>query len=192
MIILKRNKENSKETLNKYLDLSDQTKFRLSEIKKIKDYFNSENQERKPTNKKISKYIPVFDYIDKTVIFLSATSGEICIISFASIIPVPGGIASLRFTLLFFLTTGIIKKLLKITRNQKKKHNKIVLLAKSKLSSIESLISQALIDLEIIHKEFKTIADDKEKYEKKKEGIRMMKSSDELNKKGNKIKAIEL
>ena len=192
MIILKRNKENSKETLNKYLDLSDQTKFRLSEIKEIKDYFNSENQERKPTNKKISKYIPVFDYIDKTVIVLSATSGEICIISFASIIPVPAGIASLRFTLVFFLTTGIIKKLLKITRNQKKKHNKIVLLAKSKLSSLESLISQALIDLEIIHKEFKTIADDKEKYEKMKEGIRMMKSSDELNKKGNKIKAIEL
>ena len=66
------------------------------------------------------------------------------------------------------------------------------MLAKSKLSSIESLISQALIDLEIIHEEFKTIADDKEKYEKTKEGIRMMKSSDELNKKGNKIKAIEL
>ena len=192
MIILKRNKENSKETLNKYLDLSDQTKFRLNEIKEFKDYFNSENQERKPTNKKISKYIAVFDYIDKTVIVLSATSGEICIISFASIIAVPAGIASLRFTLVFSLTTVIIKKLLKITRNQKKKHNKIVLLAKSKLSSIESLISQALIDLEIIHEEFKTIADDKEKYEKMKEGIRMMKSSDELNKKGNKIKAIEL
>ena len=192
MIILKRNKENSKETLNKYLDLSDQTKFRLNEIKEIKDYFNSENQERKPTNKKISKYIAVFDYIDKTVIVLSATSEEICIISFASIIAVPAGIASLGFTLVFSLTTGIIKKLLKITRNQKKKHNKIVLLAKSKLSSIESLISQALIDLEIIHEEFKTIADDKEKYEKMKEGIRMMKSSDELNKKGNKIKAIEL
>ena len=192
MIILKRNKENSKETLNKYLDLSDQTKFRLNEIKEFKDYFNSENQERKPTNKKISKYIAVFDHIDKTVIVLSAMSGGICIISFASIIAVPAGIASLRFTLVFSLTTGIIKKLLKITRNQKKKHNKIVLLAKSKLSSIESLISQALIDLEIIHEEFKTIADDKEKYEKMKEGIRMMKSSDELNKKGNKIKAIEL
>ena len=53
-----------------------------------------------------------------------------------------------------FLKTGIIKKLLK---NNKK--------AKNKLSSIESLISQALIDLEIIHEEFKTIADDKEKYE---------------------------
>ena len=102
LIILKMNKGNSKETLNKYLDLSSQTKFRLNEIKEIKDYFNSENQERKPMNKKLSKYIAVFDYIDKTLIVLSARSGGICIISFASIIAVPEGIESLRFTLVFF------------------------------------------------------------------------------------------
>ena len=96
------NKGNSKETLNKYLDLSDQKKFRLNEIKEIKDYFNSENQERKPMHKKLSKYIAVFDYIDKTLIVLSAMSGGICIISFASIIAVTEGIESLRFTLVFF------------------------------------------------------------------------------------------
>ena len=65
----------------------------------------------------------------------------------------------------FFLTTGIMKKLLKITRNKKRKHNETVMLAKSKLNSIETLISQALIDLEIRHKEFKTIVNEKEKYE---------------------------
>ena len=65
----------------------------------------------------------------------------------------------------FFLTTGIMKKLLKITRNKKRKHNETVMLAKSKLSSIETLISQALTDLEIRHKEFKTIVNEKEKYE---------------------------
>ena len=53
----------------------------------------------------------------------------------------------------------------------------------AKLNSIETLISQALIDLEISHEEFKTIANGKEKYEKMKEDIRMIKSSDELNKK---------
>ena len=62
-----------------------------------------------------------------------------------------------------------------------KKHNKIVMLAKSKLNSIESLISQALIDLDISHEEFKTIVNEKEKYEQIKESIRNTKSRDELS-----------
>ena len=60
-----------------------------------------------------------------------------------------------------FLTTGIIKMLLEITRNKKKKHNKIVMLAKSKLNSIETLISEGLIDLGIRHEEFKAIINEK-------------------------------
>ena len=56
------------------------------------------------------------------------------------------------------------------------------MLAKSKLNSIETLKSQALIDLEICHEEFKTIVNEKEKYEKMKEDIRMIKSSNENNK----------
>ena len=84
-------------------------------------------------------------------------------ISFASVIGVPAGISSGIFALVFSLTTGIIKKLLEITRNKKKEeNNKILMLAKRKLNSIESLISQALIDLEINHKEFKTSINEKE------------------------------
>ena len=71
-----------------------------------------------------------------------------------SIVRAPVGIASVSFTLIFSLTTGIIKKLLSITRNKKKKHDKILMLAKSKLNSIETLVSQALIDMETSHKEF--------------------------------------
>ena len=52
------------------------------------------------------------------------------------------------------------------------KPDKIVMLAKSKFNSIETLISQALIDLEISHEEFKTIDKEKEKYEKMKENLR--------------------
>ena len=84
------------------LNLSDQTKFRLAEINKIKNYFNSEIQERKTMSNKLSKYIAAFDYIDKTLIFLSAASGVISIISFTSVIGVPAGIASASFTLIFF------------------------------------------------------------------------------------------
>ena len=158
---------NSIETVsNKHLDLSTQTKFRLNENKDIEDYFNSEIWERKIMSKKVSKYIVAFDYTDKTLIVLSSTSGGISIISFTGIIRVPVGITSASFTLeFFFLTTGIMKKLLKITRNKKRKHNETVMLAKSKLNSIETLISQALTDLEIRHKEFKTIVNEKEKYE---------------------------
>ena len=84
------------ETINS--NLSDQTNFRSNEINKIKDYFNSEIQERKIMSKKLSKYIASFDYIDKTLIVLSATSGGVSIISSASVVGAPAGIASASFT----------------------------------------------------------------------------------------------
>ena len=104
--------------------------------------------------------------LTRLLILLSATSGRVSIISFASVIGAPAGITRASFTLMFSLVTEIIKKLLQITRNKKKKRNKIVVLAKSKLNSIETLISQVLIDLEISHEEFKIIVNEKEKYER--------------------------
>ena len=77
------------------------------------------------------------DYIDKILIVLSETTGGVSIISFTSVIGTPVGIASASFTLIFSLTTGIIKKLLNITR-KKKKHHKIIMLAKSKLNRIDT------------------------------------------------------
>ena len=75
----------------------------------------------------------------------------------ARFVRAPVGIASPSFTLIFSLTTGMIKKLPSITRNKKKKHDKSLILAKSKLNSIETLVSQALIDMEISHEEFNAI-----------------------------------
>ena len=139
--------------------LSDQTKFRLYEIKKIENYFINEINERESYSKKLNKYVTIFDYIDKILIVLSATSSGVSIISFISIIGVPAGIASASFTLIFSITAGIIKKLLSTTIKKKKKHNQILMLAKSKYNSIEDLISQALIDTDISHKELITISD---------------------------------
>ena len=119
--------------------------------------------------KKLSKYIAAFYYFDNTLIVLSAASGGISVISFTSVIGVPVGIANASFSLIFFLTTGIIKKPIKIARNRKKKHDKIVILAKSKLNKIEKLKSQALIDLEISREEYKSILNEEEKYRKLKE-----------------------
>ena len=78
--------------------------------------------------------------------------------------------------------------MLKITRNKKKKHNKIVLLAKSKLNSTEMLMPKALIDLNITHKQFKTIVNEKEKYEQMKESIRNTKSRVELSENSKNIR----
>ena len=123
--------------------------------------FQKFKKQEKKMSKKLSKYIAVFDYISKTLINLSATSGGISIISFTSVTGVPTGIASASFRPAFSLATGIIKKVIKITRNKQKKHNKIVMLAKIRLNSIETLISPGLIDLEISHEEFKTIVNEK-------------------------------
>ena len=78
----------------------------------------------------------------------------------------PVGIASASFTLIFSLTTGIIKKLLSITRNKSKKHDKIIILAKSKFNSIETVISQALIDMKMSHKKFAAIFKEIDRYKK--------------------------
>ena len=91
---------------------------------------------------------------------------------FRSVVGAPVGIESASITLIFSLTTGIVKKLLSTTRNKKKKHDKIFMLAKSKLNSIETLISQALIDMEISHEEYIAILKEKDKYEKMKEDLR--------------------
>ena len=100
------NECNSIEVTNRYSNLSDQTKFRLNEINKIEDYFNSEIQERKIMSKSLSKYVAAFDYFDKTLIVLSASSGRISNVSFTSFIGVLVGIASA--TLTTEIITGII------------------------------------------------------------------------------------
>ena len=110
----------------------------------------------------LSKYIATFDYIDKALIVLSATRGVIRIISFTSVVGVPVGTASASFSLAFSLATGIIKELLKIIRNKMKKHKTIFMVAKIKLNSIGTLVSEAIIDLEINHKDFNTIINEEE------------------------------
>ena len=148
--------------------LSDQTKFRLYEIKKIENYFINEINERESYSKILNKYVTIFYYIDKILIVLSATSSSVSIISFTSTIGVPVRTVSASFTLIFSITTRTITKLLSTTIKKKKKHDQILILAKSKYNSIKALISQALNDIDISHKEFITILNEKNTYEKMK------------------------
>ena len=119
-------------------NLTDQTKYRLNEITKIENYFIEEINQRKLCIKKLSKYVTTFNYIDKVLTVSSAASGGVSIISLTSVVGAPVGIASATFTLICCLTTGITKKVLSIARNKKKKHYKILILAKKKLNSMEA------------------------------------------------------
>ena len=171
-------------------DLSDQTKFRLYEIIKIENYFNLEINQRKLCSKKLSQYVSAFDYIEKIFIVWSATTRGVCIISHATVICTPVGIASAGFTTVFPLATGIIKKALKTTGNKKKKHDKILMSAKSKLNSIETLVSQAPIDMEINHEEFITILKEKDKYEKMKENLRSLSEKLEVKQENTRLNSV--
>ena len=116
------NESNSIKAIDK-TNLTNQTKFPLDEISKIENYFIEEINQRKSCSKKLSKYVTAFDYIDKVLIALSATSGGVSIISFTSAVGAPVGIASPSFTLIFSLTTGIVKKITEHNK-KKKKHDK--------------------------------------------------------------------
>ena len=74
-------------------------------------------------SKKLSKYISFFDYFDQSLIVLSVTSGGASTASFATVVGIPIGITSASLSLAFSLCTGLVKKLLKATRNKKKKHD---------------------------------------------------------------------
>ena len=130
---------------------------RLNKINEIKDYFIAESKERELMSIRLSKYI-------------------------AAVIGTPVGIASASLSLTFSLSTGVVKKLLKTTRNKNKKHNKIVMLARSKLNSIESKISEALMNNQISHEDFMTIINEERNYRELKESIRMMKDQEDKKK----------
>ena len=134
------------------IELTNVNKYRLDEINKIRDYFNNEINERK----------------DKIFIALSVSFGTLNLVSYASVVGTPAGIAGSSLSLIFTIGTGISKSLLKVTKKRKKKHNKIIALAKNKLNTIDN-VSSALNDSEIRHEEFTNIITETNIYENIKE-----------------------
>ena len=172
-MILKRMIELLKEYLKmNNVELTDVNNYRLNQIDKIKDYFNNEINERKGLIKKLNKYIVSFDYLDKILITLSESFGMLSIASYASVVGIPAGITGASLTLVFTVGTGISKSLLKLTKKRKEKHNKINVLAKNKLNTIDTLLSNALNDSKISHERFTNIITEKNIYENIKENIK--------------------
>ena len=155
--------------MNDIIELTDVNKYRLD---KIRDYFNNEIKERKDVIKKLNRYLVSFDYLDIIFVALSASFGTLSIASQATVIGIPGGDTGAYLTLIFTIGTGISKSLLKVTKKRKKKHNKIIALAKNKLNTIDTLLSSALNDSKISHEDFTNIITEKNIYENIKKNIK--------------------
>ena len=125
-----------------------------------------EIRERELISKNLSKYIASFDYLGKSLIISFVAAGSISIASFATVIGAPVGIMSASCSLAFSVITGFVKKFLKTIRNKKKKH-KTVMLARSKLNSIESKIPEVFMNNEISHEDFMTILHEEKKKRKR-------------------------
>ena len=171
---LKRTIELLKEYLrmNNIVESIDVNKYRLDEINKIRYYFDNEIKERKDIIKKLNKYLVSFDYLDKISITLSASFGTLSIVSYALVVGTPAGITRASLILVFTISAGISKSLLKLTKKRKKKHNKIIVLAKNKLNMIDTLLSSALNDSKISQEEFTNIINEANIYENIKENIK--------------------
>ena len=126
--------------MNESQNLNDQTRFRLNEINRIKDYFYSEIQERKTMSKKLSKYIAAFDYASKIFIAICNIWYLKCRISCNNCWN-SCCTSKCFFDCRVFCNNGDSKEIIKRDKEKKKKHNNIVILAKSKLNSIETLMS---------------------------------------------------
>ena len=160
-------------------NISNEKQLKLNKINQIKDYLLAKIRERELISKNLSKYIALLFLLSILVnyqFFLSVVASSISIASFSTLIGAPAGILGASCSLTFSITSGFVKNFLKTTRNKKKKHNKVVMLARSKLNSIESKISEALINNEISHEDFMTIVNEEKKYREFKESIRMMNS----------------
>ena len=142
----------------------DQSNYRPGEISKIKDYFNEKIKYQQSLTNKLSKYLTVFDILSKILtVFLTVFSSTNIFTHVMKKKKIIGLIPSI-FSLLFSLSFGITIKLQQETKLRKKKHNRLLYSAKSKLDCIEMLISNSINDGIINHDEFLEILKEKKEY----------------------------
>ena len=147
------------------ITLNQQTNYRLIEICKIKDYFDQEIKYQQELTSKLSKHLTCFNYTDKILtVFLTVFSGTNIFAHVKGRKQLLGLITSV-FSLRFCLSSGIIKKLQEETKLRKKKHNRLLYLAKNKLDCVEMLISNSIKHRIIDHDDFTAIMREKKDYD---------------------------
>ena len=150
--------------------------FRLKNIDETRNYFLEEIKQTELMSRKHKKVCTTLNYIEHFLILASTITGCILISAFTSLLGIPIGITSSAIGLKICAITARIKKYKSIIKKKKKKHDKIVLLAKSKLNSIEVLISKDLIDSVISHDEFVLANNVLKEYNTMKEEIKNLKT----------------
>ena len=128
--------------------------FRLKQVDEIRSYLIEEINRNELMSKKDNKVCRVLNYIEHSLILFSTITECISIHAFPSLVGIPVGFTSSAIGLKICEITAGIKKYKSRNKKNKKKRDKIISLAKSKLNSIKVLISKALIDSNICHDEF--------------------------------------
>ena len=128
--------------------------FRLKNIDETRNDLVEEINWNDLIHKKHKNVCTILDYIELVLILASTITGCVSISAFASLVGIPIGITSSTIVLIICAITAGIKKYESIIKKKKEKHDKIVLVAKSKLNNIEVLISIPLIDSVISLDEF--------------------------------------
>ena len=142
--------------------------YRLMKIGKIKDYFDQQIKYQQLLTSKLSKYLTGFDYADKILtVFLTVFSSTNIFAHVKGEKQLLGLITSV-FSLLFCISSGVVKKLQQETKTRKKKHIRLLYLAKNKLDCVEMLVSKSVMDGIIDHNEFFDIMKEKTDYDNQK------------------------
>ena len=131
--------------------------FRLKNIDETRNNLTEEKNRNELMSKKckgLNYTLYTLNYIEHFLILGSTITGCVSISAFASLVGIPIVSASFSIGLKIGAKTAAIKKYESIIRKKRKKHEKVLLLTKSKLKSLEVLISKALIDSVISHDEF--------------------------------------
>ena len=150
--------------------------FRFKNIDKTRDYFLEEIKQNELMSRKHKEVCATLNYIEHFLILASRITGCISISSFASLLGIPIGITSSAIGLKICAITAGIKMYKSIIKKKKKKHDKIVLLAKSKSISIEVLISKTLTDSVISHDKFVLTNNVQKEYDNMKEETKNLKT----------------
>ena len=145
------------------IKLEDQSNYRLNEIDKIKDYFNTEIQYQQSLTTKLSKYLTILDFSDKILTVVLKVFSGTNIFAYVKGRKQLLGLITSVFSLLFPLSFGVIIKLHQETKLRKKRLNKLLYLAKNKSDYVEMLISNSIKDGSFDHNEFLEIIKEKMK-----------------------------
>ena len=145
-------------------------KFSLKEIDEKRNYFIEEINQNELISKKHKKVCRILSYTEHLLILASVVMQCVSSSAFTSLTDMPVTIASSAGTIKICAITARIKKYRSIIKEKKNKHDKMVLLARTILNTIEVLISKALINSNIKHDEFVSVNNVLKEYDETKEG----------------------